>query len=346
MARRASFTAVGVAMMIAGLALAGLSFAGDGGTAGAGAANPVSTKLPGGADSYWTDARIKGAKELTLLRTADPDTASYGTSNLDFTRARVAPRAAVTSKPYRAAGKLFFTIPGSGNFQCSASVIKLRLIVTAAHCLFDPVANTFFTNVIFIPAYDGTLSNADPDGDGVTLQRPFGTWNATYLIVSSTWDTTNGALPNAGDFGILKVADKSFSGGPLTKVRTKVGYNLVPVTGHLVDTHVSMLGYPCNLDNCNIMQRNDSSDHVVGGTNAWEYGADMTGGSSGGPWVENLGDPLSQPPQGGFATRNAVVAVTSYGYNDPNVLILGASGFNAEFTGILNTACAQQAGNC
>ena len=54
-----------------------------------------------------------------------------------------------------------------------------------------------------------------------------------------------------------------------------------------------MLGYPCNFDSCNIMQRVDTSDHRVppgySGTNAFEYGSDMTGGSSGGPWVENFG---------------------------------------------------------
>ena len=73
----------------------------------------------------------------------------------------------------------------------------------------------------------------------------------------------------------------------------------------------------------------------------------MAGGSSGGPWVQNFGDPVSAAPTGvRNLTRNAVVGVTSYGFTDPNVKILGASGFNAEFTSMLNTACSNAAGKC
>ena len=73
----------------------------------------------------------------------------------------------------------------------------------------------------------------------------------------------------------------------------------------------------------------------------------MTGGSSGGPWVQNFGDPRSDAPTGTRnLTRNAVVGVTSYGFLDPNVKVLGASGFNAEFAAMLNAACANATGNC
>jgi hypothetical protein len=45
-------------------------------------------------------------------------------------------------------------------------------------------------------------------------------------------------------------------------------------------------------------------------------------------------------------TRNAVVGVTSCGFIDPNVTVLGASRFNAEFAAELNAACANAIGNC
>ena len=169
--------------------------------------------------------------------------------------------------------------------------------------------------------------------------------------MSATWNNTGGALPNNGDFGVIVLQDQSFSGGAPVSVKTKVGASFTAVTSNLANTHVTILGYPCNFDSCNIMQRNDSSDHRVGstaaGNNAFEYGSDMAGGSSGGPWVQNFGDPLSAAPTGvRNLTRNAVVGVTSYGFTDPNVKILGASGFNAEFTNMLNTACSNAAGNC
>src|SRR5262245_33806014 len=73
--------------------------------------------------AYWTGDLKKAAKERVLFRDGAISAQVAGTSNLDFTRSRVTPRTAVTANPYKAAGKLFFTEPGVGDFQCSASII-------------------------------------------------------------------------------------------------------------------------------------------------------------------------------------------------------------------------------
>ena len=192
--------------------------------------------------AYWTAARRKAAKERVLFRDDGISILSAGTANLDFARSRVTPRSANTANPYKAAGKLFFTEPGVGDFQCSASIIKSRVIVTAAHCIFDPVAKAFFDNWVFIPAYDGGLSN--PAGAETSPQDPFGAWDWQFVIVSATWSNTNGVLPNNGDFGLIVLQDQSFSGGAPVKVKTKVGASFTAVTNNLADTHVTILGYP------------------------------------------------------------------------------------------------------
>ena len=292
--------------------------------------------------AYWTQERIANAKPMTIGTVkADRLPSSYGSSVLDFTRTRISPQSANKSAPYRSVGKLYFTIPTQGDFQCSASVIANRLIVTAAHCMYSAGIG-FHTNWVFIPGFDGSQATLDK-------QRPYGSWDWAYGTVPGNWLSTNGALPNNTDFGLLQLVDQSFNGGRAVTVGKKVG-KLTTAIGHLFDTHVSILGYPCNFDSCNIMQRVDSGDHRPASTaadnNAYEYGSDMTGGSSGGPWIENFGDPASAAPTGGFATRNAVVGVTSYIYNDAAILIEGASQFNSDFSTLLSNACANLAGNC
>jgi V8-like Glu-specific endopeptidase len=320
------------------------------------AAGPVGSALvnpsPRSTAEYWTAARLKAAKPMERVRGGTSPQA-HGTSNLDFTRSRITPQSANTAAPYKGAGKLFFTIPGpapvGGNYQCSASIIGNRLIVTAGHCMYGTDGNGragYYTNWRFIPAYDGTA---------LTLagQRPYGLWNWAAAVVPGKYRTSSSTVVNNYDFGIIQLADQSFNAGPLTTVFGKVGFKFNTAVGHLFDTAVTSLGYPGNLDNGLIMQRVDSSDHrgsgvsaPNNGSTAFEYGSDMGGGSSGGPWVENLGNPASASPTGGFNIRNSVIGVTSYGYIDPNVRAQGASQFNSDFTAIKTTMCGLKLGNC
>src|SRR4029453_2045217 len=77
----------------------------------------------------------------------------YGTSGARFTSSRLIPATTTTDQayPYPVIGKLFFTIPGAGNYVCSAAVISYRLIATAGHCVASGNGD-YYTNFSFVPA--------------------------------------------------------------------------------------------------------------------------------------------------------------------------------------------------
>jgi hypothetical protein len=114
----------------------------------------------------------------------------------------------------------------------------------------------------------------------------------------------------------------------------------------LSPNHAHLLGYPCNLDSCQKMHQVTAQNGQTVSPNNVEYGSDMRGGSSGGPWVQNFGE-LAIGQSGGLnAGLNRVVAVTSYVYNSLDPKVEGASIPDSRFINLLNTICTHRSGNC
>lgn len=258
---------------------------------------------------------------------------NVGSVGAHFTSSRLIPLSADTVYPYRAVGKLFFTIPGQGDFVCSGAVLRPRIILTAGHCVHSGSggSNGFFTNFLFVPGYR----------DGAA---PYKSWTWSHVITTNAWSTGNGAVPNAADYALLEVNDVPFNG-----VLRKIGQ----VTGHfgyrtlgLFPNHATLLGYPGNLDNGNKMHQVTAQSFRTRTPNAVEYGSDMRGGSSGGPWVQNFGATAVGQSGGNNPGVNQIVGVTSYGPTAIGPLYQGSSVLDSRFTSILNTACNRRAGNC
>lgn len=268
----------------------------------------------------------------------------FGTLNHPFTTARVqlAPlqttppqQPTVYSWPYRAAGKLFFKI-GSGSYVCSASLIRRGLVVTAAHCVSEFGTNTFFTQIKFVPAYQSGAA-------------PFGVWDAqqvfvltSYLNGTETCAVYGVVCPN--DVAVIRLlpkANPTYPGNSTGWFAYAWGNWGFTPSG---TTLVNQLGYPVALDNGVVMQRNDSQGfRDPTSSNNTVIGSLMTGGSSGGPWLNNLGIPpvLNGTTFGTFPNRNVVMGVTSWGYTDPGPKEMGASPFTSgNIVPLVNTACA------
>ncbi|MBK9309017.1 MAG: trypsin-like serine protease [Nitrospira sp.] len=247
--------------------------------------------------------------------------------------------------PYRPSGKLYFTIPGQGNFVCSASLIKRGVVVTAAHCVTKYASKKFYTNFQFVP---GLRSSS----------RPYGTWNVSTAWVMSAY--FNGAAGQCAasapgvvckdDVAVLELTPQS-GAYPGTKTGW-YGYawNKWGFTSNGL-THITQIGYPSSHNSGLYMMRNDSQGFIASSTlvNNTIIGSLMTGGSSGGAWLNNFGyqPSLSGTSFGSYSTPNMVVGVTSWGYTNTVIKEQGASPFTStNIVSLVNAACAGSDPRC
>jgi V8-like Glu-specific endopeptidase len=246
-----------------------------------------------------------------------------GNANNYFTSSRLVPTSADRSYPYTTVGKLFFHIPNKGDFYCSATVIRARIIATAGQCVHSGTSNPgFYTDFEFVPAYrDGSA--------------PFDTWEWEYVVVHNTWTGGNGKLPNAADYALIELEDKVISGST-RKIGDVVGY-LGYVIQRLRPNHAHLLGYPSNFDSGEKLHQVTAQALRAAASNNVEYGSDMRGGAGGGPLIQDFGD---NPALAKW------IGTLSYYNNSTPVKVQGASIPDSRFTGLLNTACAHRAGNC
>jgi hypothetical protein len=117
-------------------------------------------------------------------------------------------------------------------------------------------------------------------------------------------------------------------------------------TAALLPNHTKKIGYPVSLDNGQVMHQVDSQSLEADTDSTVLYGSDMTGGSSGGPWIENFGIKAAGQSGGLSPNPNRVVGVTSYGYTDEGPKVQGSSVLGNEFLQLLKIACARKPGNC
>ena len=224
---------------------------------------------------------------------------AYGTSGLRFTSSRLVTDAVAAlggekTYPYTIEGQLSFSEP-SGNFVCSATVQTIGVITTAGHCVSDGKGH-FYTNWVFVPAT--RLGSA-----------PFGKWVWSFVTTTSTWFTGGGGVPNAQDVAVIVLA-KNTAGKWIGSLTGFAGFNIPDLYG---GQHVSVIGYPCNLDSCAKDHRTDAQASAAS-TNTAIVGTDAAGGSSGGGWIVNFGQYASGQPVAGESDTNlnSLVAVYSY----------------------------------
>ncbi len=194
--------------------------------------------------------------------------------------------------PYSTIGVLFFSQNGN-DYRCSAASIGNNALWTAGHCVHDGSGsvNGWSDNVVFVPAYNNGFA-------------PFGSWTFINLITSDEWFNSGDVQFDIG--GVI--LDPNTFGQTVDEVVGSLGfaYNLKP------EQHWFNLGYPV------AAPFDGKTMHICAASFArhdpmYSYptpiamGCDMTGGSSGGPWIINL--------SGSAGNTNYINGNNSYRYN-------------------------------
>lgn len=206
----------------------------------------------------------------------------FGTANLPFSTSRVNATGNLTVKfyPFRAAGKLFFRIGGQ-LFLCSASLIDRGIVVTAGHCVANYGKKQFYSNWLFVPAYNNGTA-------------PYGKWSVSKARVLQAY--LNGT-DNCAQFGVVcpdDVAILTLTAQNGAFAGTATGWFGFGKNGYGFNSKgqvlINQLGYPGDLDSGALMERNDAQGSIsAASSNNTIIGSLMTAGASGGPFLVNLG---------------------------------------------------------
>lgn len=121
------------------------------------AATPAATQLPAHQQLPETGIGTLGTDQLpTVVADTTPRNPTHQVLS-DPTTARYGDAAGQSVTMSAKNGKIFFTNATTGtDYMCSGAAVNSsskRLVVTAAHCIFDPQEDKLHANVVFVPKY-------------------------------------------------------------------------------------------------------------------------------------------------------------------------------------------------
>jgi hypothetical protein len=220
-----------------------------------------------------------------------------------------------------AAGRIYFEMPGNsrrtnwGGYVCSGTVATDQtsgrsVIITAAHCVYDDHYKAFARNVLFIPNQDGT-SGAGTDTN--CSNDPLGCWTPAFGAVDTNWTTRVFPDNVAWDYAYYVVNDTGAHSGTAASsnvLDAAAGSMAIsfsppytndgnPSASSIDFTHA--LGYSYSEDPNFMYCAEDMT--AESSVNWWLASCGLSGGASGGPWV--------QPLSGG---NGPLISVNSWGY--------------------------------
>jgi hypothetical protein len=222
-----------------------------------------------------------------------------------------------------AAGRIYFEMPADKRWQrqwvayvCSGTVVTddtsdRSIIITAAHCVYDDNYKAFARNVLFIPNQAGTTGAGT---DTNCNNDPLGCWVPSFGVVDVDWTTRNFPDNIKWDYAYYVVEATGAHIGP-----TSVAESLKDATGSLsidfttplhddftadgasAPDYTNALGYSYSDDPHFMYCAEDMT--TEGAANWWLPSCDLSGGASGGPWIQPMA-----------AGDGLIISVNSWGY--------------------------------
>jgi V8-like Glu-specific endopeptidase len=280
--------------------------------------------------SYWTPERRASAIPLDVQLpaarpTSPPGKGGGGGGSEDDGGSTTVTGATWTEGGDAAAtvGKVFFTLNGT-NYQCSGGAVQAAsesLVVTAGHCVHAGNNGSFATNWTFWPRYDGAAD------------EKLGVWTATSLHTTEGWATQPRHFDD--DVGFATVVGSSDETLEAVLLEETVTIPTVAFDQTWTDVSYFAFGYPAakkysgsTLTYCAGPVRDDLDSRKT-----LALACDMTGGSSGGPWIREYRNGV-----------RVVESVNSYGYRSLKDVMFGPifddgekNAFDAATDGVCDT---------
>lgn len=210
------------------------------------------------------------------------------------------------------AGRLLYEMPSNTRrkrwnaYVCSGTVATdgtsgRSIIITAAHCVYDDANKAFARNVLFIPNQNDTTGSGT---DSNCSNDPVGCWTPSFGVVDVNWTTRTFPDNIPWDYAYYVVSDSGAHSGTNVgsdSLDTEVGSMNVDFSNPSVGSFTHALGYSYS-DDPNFMYCAEDMG-TEGADNWWLPNCGLSGGSSGGPWV--------QPLTNG---NGPIMSVNSWGY--------------------------------
>ncbi|MBO4255895.1 trypsin-like serine peptidase [Streptomyces griseorubiginosus] len=258
---------------------------------------------------------IKGLWNTDRMRRANDPDKSVDNNDLsgdqgvtDPTPAPVDAKAVAPTYHANAAtsGKVFFDSP-QGTMVCSATVVqdpahpgKSNLIWTAGHCVHAGRKGGWYRNIAFVPSYNDSGRTAAELQNATREQvAPYGVWWADWAQTSQQWIEQGGETGGDGapyDYAVIHVTPEK--GGNGKSLQETVG-SALPVNFNAPAVpkvpSITATGYPAAapFDGQKMYRCTDKPGRLSLNASAptmYRIGCTMTGGSSGGGWVETGSD--------------------------------------------------------